>query len=89
MSRALGHLDACNEKLESPFSIEPKVTYFIVKPGDVIISGSDGLWDFTYNDVLEMIVESDSNDPMPLANSVGKFTLMKSKDNVTVITIKV
>ena len=89
VSRALGHLGACNEKNESPFSIEPMVSLWVLNPGDVVLSGSDGLWDYLYMDVTEMILESDLNTPMPLASSLGKYCLLKSKDNVTVIAVKV
>ncbi len=89
VSRALGHLEACNEKNESPFSVEPFVSLWVLNPGDVVVSGSDGLWDYLQPDVTELILESDFNTPMPLASSLGKYCLMKSKDNVTVIVLKV
>ncbi|MBS0616012.1 MAG: protein serine/threonine phosphatase 2C family protein [Verrucomicrobia bacterium] len=89
VSRALGHLSTYDKNNRSPFSVQPLVTEFSLKPGDVVLSASDGFWGSVHTDVIEMILESHAKTPMKLAESLGKFSLMKSSDNVSIIALKV
>ncbi len=90
VSRALGHLSDANKQGESLFSIVPTVTKQPLKPGNVVVSASDGLWDYMPQRSIEMLVESDSQEPFSsLAQKLGQFALMKSQDNVSIIVVKV
>lgn len=86
VSRALGHLNAIDDQGKSPFSLEPKVTSSILEKGTIVIAASDGLWDYIKTPVIEMVASFDKPN---LAEAIGKFALMNSKDNVTVLTLKV
>jgi len=54
-----------------------------VQPGDVIIAGTDGLWDNLYDeDILEVLAESSTMDPATAAQCVARkaHTVANDKD---------
>jgi serine/threonine protein phosphatase PrpC len=71
---------------KTPLSHTPIPSHIQLKPGDIIVSGCDGLWDYVTFAEAENLVEKHCDAPN-LADILAKFALneKESKDNVTVM----
>lgn len=58
-----------------------------VIPGDIVVAGSDGLFDNLYESEIEELVSrgvGDGNFPADLASSIAQFALINSVDNCAI-----
>jgi len=52
-----------------------------VQPGDIIITGTDGLWDNLYDDdILEIIANASSQDPASIAQLIARHAHLVAND---------
>lgn len=58
-----------------------------VIPGDIVVAGSDGLFDNLYESEIEELVSQGVNDgkfPADLASTIAQFALINSMDNCAI-----
>lgn len=91
VSRSFGDLDINKlkeNKLINPVSSKFKMTVQKVLPGDVIVAGSDGLWDVVGNG--DIIKEIGNSARQLSAAALSSLALEKgSKDNISVVTLQI
>lgn len=88
VSRSLGDLSYSGTVERPGIIYKMKITMNYVKPGDVLISGSDGFWDYMPDKhIIKQMIFPD--EEIPLAMRLVKAALGKyrSLDNVTAVTI--
>lgn len=89
VSRAFGDIDLQRFAINNTRAISPKFKISVQKilPGDIIISASDGLWDFVKNEHIVAILNAPGD--LPLANRLASYaqTEGRSSDDISVITI--
>lgn len=88
VSRALGD-HFCSKINEKPGVIhKPKITVSEINPGDILVLGCDGLWDFVVESQMIKLVEEVPIED--LAKHLVNFALecAQSTDNITVMAFK-
>ncbi len=87
VSRAIGDLyyRKFGDTMLNAISQKPKMTHFQLQPGDLVILGCDGLFDFVPGDAILDTLAKDPKDP---SEALTDLALQTSKDNVSIITIQ-
>ena len=87
ISRAIGDADAVvgAQKMRA-LSCEPEITVNILEQGDVVVLACDGLKDYVKEKEMVTLVAEKVDD---LAKHIVETALKSTKDNVTVIALKV
>jgi serine/threonine protein phosphatase PrpC len=87
VSRSIGDLDRKYLNGKEGVSHKPKITVNLLKAGDVLTLACDGLKDFVSE---QEIIEQVSNETAEaLSSKIVRCALRRTRDNVTVIVIKV